>query len=446
MNRRSSIRSCSLMLLTGLICILVASCKTTQKAVVDTKDLSYLYNPTKSSIKPRFSVFNESDEKSVLSVKLFAADLLFSEANPQGVPVAQILITVKLYNTTNGVTLADTTFLDADIVKEPSRQEYVYRLPMKVEHGEDYVAEIKLLDQLRTEVIQQFLSFNTRSYTNRYNFIARGNFRNNELFNPVVRVNEYVNLLYPLKTSDSLFISFYKPLQVPPYPPSMMLPDIAIDYPSDTILAFAYSDTLPLMFPNKGVYFCSVDREEEEGYTFFNFGETFPTMTDPAEMIEPLVFLASEEELSNMRSAPKPKVALDEFWIRCGGNIDKSRELIRIYYTRILYSNFYFTSFKEGWRTERGMIYTIYGPPDKVYKSSDGERWGYRKPVIKSSWGGGYHLQEEFLFFNFKFRENKFSDNDYYLSRSETLVTYWDKAVLSWRQGIVFRLDNPEEF
>ncbi len=216
MNRKSSIRNCSLMLLTGLICIVLASCKTTQKAVVDVKDLSYLYNPTKSSIKPRFSVFNESDEKSVLSVKLFAADLLFSEANPQGVPLAQILITVKLYNTTNGVTLADTTFLDADIVKEPSRQEYVYRLPMKVEHGENYVAEVKLLDQLRTEVIQQFLTFNTRSYTNRYNFIARGHFRNNELFNPVVRVNEYVNLLYPLKSSDSLFISFYKPLQVPP--------------------------------------------------------------------------------------------------------------------------------------------------------------------------------------------------------------------------------------
>ncbi len=178
-----------------------------------------------------------------------------------------------------------------------------------------------------------------------------------------------------------------------------MLPDITIDYPADTIIAFAYSDTLPIMFPNKGVYFCSVDRKTEEGYTFFNFGETFPSMTDPAEMIEPLVFLASEEELSNMRSAPRPKVALDEFWIRCGGNIDKSRELIRIYYTRILYSNFYFTSFKEGWRTERGMIYTIYGPPDKVYKSSDGERWGYRKPVIKSSWGGGYHLEEELSVF-----------------------------------------------
>ena len=77
------------------------------------------------------------------------------------------------------------------------------------------------------------------------------------------------------------------------------------------------------------------------------------------------------------------------------GNIDKARELIRIYYTRILYSNYYFTSYKEGWRTERGMIYTIYGPPDKVYKTSDGESWGYRKPVLRSSWGGRVHVAGE---------------------------------------------------
>jgi hypothetical protein len=90
------------------------------------------------------------------------------------------------------------------------------------------------------------------------------------------------------------------------------------------------------------------------------------------------------------------------------------------------------------------MIYIIYGPPDKVYKTIDGENWGYKKPVIKSSWGGRYSVKEEFLFFNFKKRENEYSDNDYYLARNETLVTFWDKAVMSWRKGIVFRLDNPE--
>ena len=110
-------------------------------------------------------------------------------------------------------------------------------------------------------------------------------------------------------------------------------------------------------------------------------------------MIEPLAYLASADEISVIRSAPKPKAALDEFWIKCGGNVEKARELIRIYYTRVLYSNYYFTSYKEGWRTERGMIYIIYGPPDKVYKTTEGESWGYKKPVVKSSWGSNYSVQ-----------------------------------------------------
>ncbi len=97
-----SFRKCSILFYTGLFCLVAASCTTTRKTVVDTKDLSYLYNPTKSSIKPRFSVFNESDASSVLSVRLPASDLLFTEANPRGIPMAQLLITVKLYNITSG--------------------------------------------------------------------------------------------------------------------------------------------------------------------------------------------------------------------------------------------------------------------------------------------------------------------------------------------------------
>jgi hypothetical protein len=55
-------------------------------------------------------------------------------------------------------------------------------------------------------------------------------------------------------------------------------------------------------------------------------------------------------------------------------------------------------------------------------------------------------VSDDYLFFNFKKRESVFTDNDFYLSRNETLVTYWDKAILSWRKGIVFRLDNPADF
>jgi GWxTD domain-containing protein len=424
--------------------ILLVSCKSTQP-VVDSKDLSYLYNPTKNSINPRYNVYNASDISSVLSIKFFTTELFFSEANPQGVPTAQLLLSIKLFNISQGKTLADTAVYNISIVKQKERPEYSYDIPLKVEAGNEYTAEVRILDRLRLQVVQAFVPFNTMSDNNRYNFKVVGHFNKNELFNPVVKVNEYVNLLYQRSHIDSLFISFYKPFKEIPDPPSMMLPAKTLDYEPEKIIALPYSDTLPMMFPREGIYHVTTSRNVKDGYTFFNMGSTFPAMSSPDVMIEPLAYLANQDEMDTLRNAVRQKVALDNFWINVGGNVDKARELIRIYYTRVLYSNFYFTSYMEGWRSERGMIYIIYGPPDKVYKTVDGENWGYKKPVIKSSWGGRYSVKEEYLFFNFKKRENLYSDNDFYLARNETLVTLWDKAIASWRKGIVFRLDNPEK-
>lgn len=435
------------------ICILIAgiilasifsSCKTAEQTV-DFKDLSYLYNPTKSPINARFNILNQTDESSVLSVKFFSSDLFFSAANPQGVPTANVMVTAKLFNLTQNKALTDTAVLNLSIVKETGKPEYVYYLSLKVEKGNEYLTEIKILDRLRLVVSQSFVQFNTLSYYNKYNFKAIGHFGKNELFSPVLRIDEYINLLYSRGHIDSLFVSFYQPFKEIPDPPSMLLPEKTLDYEPLKIVALPYSDTLPMMFRKEGIFLCSVDRNIKDGFTFLNLGTTYPKLTSPEVMIEPLAYLASQDELTELRSAVKPKAALDDFWIKCGGNVEKARELIHVFYTRVLYSNYYFTSYKEGWRSERGMIYIIYGPPDKVYKTTEGESWGYKKPVVKSKWGGGYEVDESFLFFNFKRRANPFSDNDFYLSRSETLVTYWDKAIASWRKGVIFRLDNPKD-
>jgi GWxTD domain-containing protein len=432
------------LLISGIVLTAVFnSCKTTQQTV-DNKDLSYLYNPTKNPINPQYNIINKTDELSELSVRFSTSDLFFSEANPQGVATASILITVKLYSISQGKALADTAVLDLSIVKDTGREEYVYNLPLKVEKGVEYVAEVKILDRLRLIVAQDFVEFNTLSYNNRYNFRVEGHFDKNELFSSVLRIDEYVNLLYSRGHIDSLYISFYKSFREVPDPPSMLLPEKTLDYDPLQFVAIPYSDSLPMMFPKEGIYLCSIARNIKDGFTFLNLGSTYPKVTTPEKMIEPLIYLTSQDELAELKSAAKPKAALDDFWIKCGGNVDKARELIRIFYTRVLYSNYYFTSYKDGWRSERGMIYIIYGPPDKVYKTADGESWGYKKPVIKSKWGGRYTVTDSYLFFNFKKRENIFSDNDFYLSRSETLVTFWDKAIASWRKGIVFRLDNPK--
>ena len=444
MPRRISHGLISLLATVILPVFVLLSCKTTQPAA-DHKDLSYLYNPTKSPINPLFTVKNQTDESSVLSVRFSNNDLFFSEANPQGVPTASVLLTVKLFNITQNKGLVDTVVTNLSINKITGKQEYIYNVDLNVEKGNEYLAEVKVLDRLRLLVSQSFVQFNTLSATSKYNFKAVNHFDKIELFTPVVRLDEYVNLIYTRGHIDSLFVSYYKPFREVPDPPSMLLPEKTLDYDPVKTIALPYSDTLPMMFPKEGIYLCSTDRNLKEGFTFLNLGPVYPRMTNPEVMIDPLAYLATQDEMSTLKSASKPKAALDDFWIKCGGNVDKARELIRIYYTRVLYSNYYFTSYKEGWRTERGMIYVIYGPPDKVYKTIDGEVWGYRKPKIRSRWGARFSAGDSYLYFNFKRRADNFSDNDYYLSRSETLVTYWDKAVGSWRKGVVFRLDNPKD-
>lgn len=428
-----------------LLAVIAVSCVST-RPVYDPKDLSYLYNPLKTRINPRYSIFNESDNRSLLGVKFFTGDLFFSEANPAGVPMARIYIYVRLYNTTFGRVITDTAYYDIDIVKDPNKEEYLYKVPLKVQKGMEYVCEVKIYDKLRDFMIQAFVPFNTTSDFNRYNFYVRGHLLKNELLKPVVRKDEYFNIIYGRGRPDSVFVSVYPLSEDIPYPPSMVLPERSVPVKPDTVVAIPYSDTLPLMLPEKGIYFFTVSREIREGLTLFNFGDDFPTMTTPEEMIKPLAYLLPEDELQKIASSEKPKVALDDFWLGCcNGNVEKARELIRIFYTRAVFANYYFTSWKEGWRTDRGMIYIIYGPPDKLYKSSDVETWGYRKPVVSSGWGARVSVKEEYLFFTFKKKDNPFTDNDYSLSRSETVVSYWDKAVQSWRKGIVFRLDNPEE-
>jgi len=421
--------------------LILASC-TTIKEITDSKDLSYLYNPLRNPIHPRYQIYNVSDDMSELTFKFFRNDLFFSEANPEGVPKAEMVIIYRLYDMSQGRVAVDTGFYNISIRKKQGNLQYTYTIPMMAPAGSRYEAELVLRDLIRNNRIHTHLAFDKTSDLSSNNFKVTGHFNKIELFNPVLRPNEFVNLLYRY-SADSLFIMFLEPDTASPIPPSMLMPERSINTVPEEIVPLAYTDTLPLMFPNRGIYLCTTDKNRFEGFTFLNFGKEFPGMTEPETMIDPLIYLANEDKVNEIKNCDHVKLALDEFWLNITGNIERSRELIRIYYNRVLYANYFFTSHKEGWRTDRGMIYIIYGPPDKVYKTPGGERWGYLKKQLRKGWGIRYKFKDEYLFFSFNKRENPFSSNDYTLIRSESVTSYWDEAIRAWRSGIVFRLDNP---
>lgn len=424
--------------------VLAWSCSVTQN-VVDTKDMSYIYNPARNVYTPFIAVYNEDAETSVINISIRRGEFYFSEANVAGVPMASMLFSVRLYDNTLGGVLADTATYKYDLKREEIGGEYVFRIPLSTRDGNSYSAEIKIIDLIRQRTQQTFIDFERTGRYSGLNYKIRDHFSNIELYGRTIKRDQFINILAPSLQPDTLWLFYYKSVKAIPPAPSTILPEVTVAPEPEVIVPLVYSDTLPLMFPNEGIYLISADSLIREGIVLCNFGPDHPTMTRPETMIPPLAYIATPEEMDGMMTAEKPKVALDNFWLDRTGSIERSKELIRIYYNRTLFANYYFTSYKAGWLTDRGMIYILYGPPDKVYKSAEGESWGFRKPAVRSRWGSRYTPEDQYLWFNFRKQKNTFSDNDFVLNRAGTPVSYWDIAVARWREGKVFRLDNPQE-
>lgn len=75
---------------------------------------------------------------------------------------------------------------------------------------------------------------------------------------------------------------------------------------------------------------------------------------------------------------------IEQFWLRRDPDPDTDvNEYREDYYTRIAYANEHFTSGIPGWRTDRGRIYIMFGPPDE--KESHPSGGSYDRPT----WEGG---------------------------------------------------------
>ena len=421
----------------------LTSCYVSQTQETDTKDLSYIYNPARNIFNPDVTLFNENESTTLLSISLRRNESYFSEANPSGAPVASLLLSVRLFDVTLGGSLADTASIRYELNRADIGDEYVFKVPLTAFDGKSYTTEIKIVDLVRQRTVHTFVDFDRTGPNCALNYRIRDHFSRQELYNYVVKRDQFINVQTSQPGIDTLWLFYYRPVKAIPPPPSTVLPEVTVSDKPDAIIPLAYSDTLPMMLPREGIYLLSTDSLVREGLTLFNFGADFPTMTSPETLIPPMAYIASKEEIDSMLSAEKPKLALDNFWLSRTNSIERSKELIRIYYNRTLFANFYFTSYKEGWLTDRGMVYIVYGPPDKVYKNYEGESWGYLKAPVKSSWGERYSSsQDNYLWFNFKRQKNVFTGNDFVLNRAGTPVSYWDIAVSRWREGKVFRLET----
>lgn len=146
----------------------------------------------------------------------------------------------------------------------------------------------------------------------------------------------------------------------------------------------------------------------------------YPGLNDGMEMTEATRYIMNREEYERVKNSTDVKREIELFWKEIGGSKERARELIKQYYNRVTEANEWFTDYSgPGFKTDRGMVYIVYGKPDHIYYYDGGEIWHYGNNPEKSV-------------VNFRFRNRS---GLYELERSADFKDYWYQAVDYWRQG-----------
>ncbi len=85
--------------------------------------------------------------------------------------------------------------------------------------------------------------------------------------------------------------------------------------------------------------------------------------------IDQLQYMTEKDKIDEMKDSPpeKKRDLFREFWKRRDPTPTTERnELMEEYYARVVYANKHFSHYLDGWKTDMGMVYIIFGAPSNV--------------------------------------------------------------------------------
>ena len=135
---------------------------------------------------------------------------------------------------------------------------------------------------------------------------------------------------------------------------------------------------------------------------------------------EEVIYIISDEErkaFGRLQNDDEREQFIESFWQRRDPTPDtEENEFREEHYRRIAYANDQFASGIPGWKTDRGMIYIKYGPPDERDEHSSGGT--YDRPIEE---GGG--TTSTFPFEDWRYRYIEGIGNDVNIEFVDTTMT-----------------------
>ena len=226
------------------------------------------------------------------------------------------------------------------------------------------------------------------------------------------------------KCKGILTVYYYSQSFLPAISPMATSADVKKALEHDSIFHVRADTTLSFAAP--GLYFVQTDSSGLRGLSLRVEEKPFPRMAEPADLVRPVIYMSTRQERDMLFEARDKKDALDDYWIGVAQTRDQARRIIKSYYRQVTRSNLLFTNYKPGWQTDPGMVYIIFGKPDEVHLSLQGEEWVYHRK--------GYISGITFTFVRVK---NIFTPWHLELIRDPEYERKWFGMVSAWRKGLV---------
>lgn len=409
--------------------IIISSSCATKQIPKGTKTGASKYNPSSYVLHPQFKVFHEGNNYSKLYFKLYTKELRFSSANENRTNQAIIKVNYKITPSIRNNTIIDSAKTSITIKKTKNQTSIISFFKIKNIKLDQYLIEIKLFDLYGNKKSQSYIRVNKSEDGNEQYYISFIGKNQKPVFTEFFRPSDTLYIKTKNKNVSKMSVVHYNTKFSIAKKPFNTEKQTALNLKKNA------SWKIPVLFQkckfysNKtGIYIIRADSAKARGMMKVQFNNSYPLISKSEDMIEALAYMLKDAELNTLLNSENKKLNLDNFWLKTSKSKERARELIKIWYNRATYSNYYFTSYKKGIKTDRGMIYTVFGPPDDIQYFDDAEKWIYinTKSVSK-------------LNFIFVKQANSISNNDYTLIRDSKYEGVWKRAIKTWRSGKVFK-------
>lgn len=407
--------------------LFVVSC-TTVYDTINNRNFSIKYNPGSAQMHPQYKVYQKSPTELRLHYQFFPKEFSYQVNKDDSVPQAVVSLFYRVTESYKSVDIIDSVTANFVLRGKP-KDFYSGELPVKLPENKSYVMEVFLSDLNSGITISKVLSVANmpENASNSFMFLSKAGLPK---FHNYLTVKDTFRIKNNFLSDDSIILKRIHKDTIIPAPPDNSRKQYNFEYLKDDSTFNAVNiNTTAFTFQDEGIYIFS-DKEGEFTAVQGMFNEWFPYVKTPSELLRPLQYLCTKREMQKLWALENPKQAVDTFWLGAANDIEKARELIRIYYNRVQLANYYFTTIREGWRTDRGMIFIIFGIPTVVTINDEGETWTY---------GRGGEDDLEFFFYRDK---HPLYGEYYQLDRSGEYERIWFNAKRTWRKGRVFSISK----